>query len=249
MFFFKNKRKVLEEEIEEKDTFVAALVHDLKNPLIAQSRILESLIKKSSNEFFSENCKQLLVSTRLMLEMIFSVLDTYRYDKGKIKYNFSCVNLLEMTKDVCLELSHLTDDEDLLNIKSVGYPFIYADKMHIRRVISNLISNALKYKCDGSTIVVEIKSDNESLSYSVINEGRFITPKIQKEIFKKYVTGGNKFNSQSTGLGLYLSEKIIKGHKGKMFVKSMPSGINQFGFIIPNVIKKEQSDMISEICN
>ena len=233
MLFFNQKQKVLEEEIEQKDTFVASIVHDLKNPLLAHKRILENIIKKSDDIFVKENCKQILTSTRLMLEMVLSISDTYRYDKGKIKYNFQEVNLFDLTKEVCLELSSLTSEEDCINIKTTKLPVIKADKFHIRRVISNLISNAIKYKTEDSIITVEIYSSGKFVCFQVTNTGTFIPPNVQKSLFQKYFCKNSRFNSHSSGLGLYLSNQIIKGHYGKMHIISSPDGKNTFGFTIP----------------
>lgn len=237
MIFFKSKQKVLQEETEQKDTFVASVIHDLKNPLLAHSKILEHILKKTNDPFVIENCKQLLISTRLMQQLVFSVSDTYKYDKGKPKYIFEKTNLLDMVKGICLELSSLTDEEELINIKIIGTPLVNGDKLHLRRVISNLISNAIKYKKENSIILVEINSDEKCTNFQVTNIGNYIPPQIQKELFKKYVSKNTKFNSHSTGLGLYLSEQIIKGHNGKMFINSTPEGKNTFGFILPNKIK------------
>lgn len=237
MIFFKNKQKVLQEITEQKDNFVASVIHDLKNPLLAHSRTLEHIIKRSDEPFVLENCKQLLISTRLMQQLVYSVSDTYRYENGKPKYNFEEINLSDMVKDICLELASLTDEEELINIKQTGSPLVKADKLHLRRVISNLISNAIKYKQENSTILIEINSDKNFTNFQVTNRGNYISPKLQKELFKKYVSKNTKFNSHSSGLGLYISEQIIKGHHGKMFINSTPDGKNTFGFILPNRIK------------
>ena len=184
MIFFKNKQKVLQEISEQKDNFVASVIHDLKNPLLAQSRILEHIIRQSKEPFVLENCRQLLTSTRLMQQLVFSVSDTYKYDKGKPKYTFEEINLLDMVKDICLELSSLTDEEDLINIKLAGNPILKGDKLHLRRVISNLISNAIKYKKENSMILVEIISANKCTKFQITNYGSYIPPKLQTELFK-----------------------------------------------------------------
>lgn len=239
MIFFKNKQKVLQEITEQKDNFVASVIHDLKNPLLAHSRILEHIIKRSDEPLVIEKCKQLLLSTRLLLELVFSVSDTYRYDKGKPQYTFEELNLLDMTKEICLELSSLTEEEDLINIKLTGSPVVNGDKLHLRRVISNLISNAIKYKKENSMIFIEIISDKKQTSFIVTNTGNHISPRLQNEIFKKYVSKNTKFNSVSTGLGLYISKQLIRGHHGKMIVNSTPEGKNTFGFSLPNRIKSK----------
>ena len=110
---------------------------------------------------------------------------------------------------------------------------IVADKMHLRRVITNLLSNALRYKKEGTPVFIELNSIRKSYQFSITNSGHHIKPQIQNEIFNKYASSASRFNSVSTGLGLYLSNQIITEHKGKMLINSTQDGINTFGFVIP----------------
>ena len=139
-----------------------------------------------------------------------SITNTYKYSGGKIKYNFQAVNIVDITNQICHELSFLTENEvkigKFFNIKT---EIVKADGVHIRRVISNLISNAIKYKKEGTPITVELSVTENYCVFAVTNSGNYLKPELQKEIFQKYVSKANKFNSLGTGLGLYLSKKII----------------------------------------
>ena len=118
MLFLKSKNKISAEENEQKDTFVATIVHDLKNPLIAHLRILEKIIKKSDDEIIKEHCALMLTSTRILLDMVLSITNTYKYNKGKITYNFQEVNLPDMVEEISKELTMLTEKENQINITS-----------------------------------------------------------------------------------------------------------------------------------
>ena len=245
MLIFKNK---IERENEQKDTYVATIVHDLKTPLIAQSRMLESFIKKTSDLTLKNHYSQMLLSLRIMLEMIISITNTYKYNNGKIKYNFQNVNIVELTENVCTELTYLTSEQNIINliIKSEK-PVIIADRLHLRRVISNLLANAIRYHKDNTQITIELSTDKKNFKFKITNYGTYIKPEIQKELFKKYVSPTAKFNSSATGLGLYLSKEIINAHSGKMFLISTKEGINTFGFIMPKELNKLPIEFLKKL--
>jgi len=226
-----NKLKIQNEKHE---TYVASVIHDLKNPIIGQIRILEMLIKKETDVNTSNILKQLLSSNKLMFEMVMSVLNTYKYAECKINYDFQQCNLVDLISDTCKELTKFTPEENDLFLKiNTNTNIVYADKMHLKRVIANLLSNAIRYRKEDTPIFVEINSDAEAYRFSVTNSGYHIAPEIQDKLFGKYMNKYSRCNKVSTGLGLYLSRKIINDHKGKMLVSSTQDGVNTFGFTIP----------------
>ena len=128
------------------------------------------------------------------------------------------------------------DRTDEIDIKlNVYNNTIIADQMHIRRVMYNLISNALKYKKEGTKIIVELSEDENNFKFSVINEGVPYSEKELEQFFERYYTKESMFQRLSTGLGLYLSKQIIEAHNGKMIAQSTKDGINTFGFTLNKV--------------
>lgn len=222
-------------ELERKETYVASIVHDLKNPIIAQNRILEGLIKQNHKDNnLTDIYKQMLSSSKMMFALISSILNTYKYSEKGLLLSIEEFDFLSLIKEITTELTSYTNEEKdiILNINATS-TMIVADKMHLRRVITNLLSNALRYKKEDTPIFIELKSLRKSYQFSVTNSGYYINPQTQNEIFNKYVSPTSKFNSVSTGLGLYLSKQIITEHNGEMFINSTKDGVNTFGFIIP----------------
>lgn len=226
-------------ENEKKDTYVATIIHDLKNPLIAQTRMLESLIKKQKRMNINndvEILQSMLSSARMLFEMVSSILNTYKYADCEIKYNFKKLNIVDIVKSVCSELTYLSEDENALVIDCADENIIVvADGIHLRRVISNLVSNALHYRKEGSSVKIVVSSDVRKNEFKITNVGYHIPVEKQKELFEKYISKSSKFNSFGTGLGLYISKRIINAHKGEMFVNSTKDGINTFGFNLPKI--------------
>lgn len=234
---------------ERKNNFLAMLVHDLKNPIIAQSRAVELLLQGmfgEINDTQKEILEQMYRSSRFEMDMVMTVLDTYKLDSGNIKFSFKEFNIVNNLKDVCFEFTRLLDKSEEIDIKlNVYNDNIVADQMHIRRVMYNIISNAIKYKKEGTKITVELSEDENSFTFKVTNVGVPYSEKELKQFFERYYSKESMFQRLSTGLGLYLSKQIVEAHNGKMIAQSTEDGINTFGFTLDKSNMNE--DKYSEV--
>lgn len=244
--------RYIDEEVdleERKNNFLAMLVHDLKNPIIAQSRAIELFLQGifgGINETQKEILEQMYRSVRFEMDMVMTVLDTYKLDSGNIKFSFKEFNVVDNLKDVCFEFTKLLDKSDEMDIKlNVYNNTIVADQMHIRRVMYNLISNAIKYKKDDTKITIELSENEKNFEFKVTNIGVAYSEKEINQFFERYYSKESMFQRLSTGLGLYLSKQIIEAHGGKMIAQSSPDGINTFGFTLDKSMK--DNDKYSEV--
>ena len=244
--------RYIDEEVdleERKNNFLAMLVHDLKNPIIAQSRAIELFLQGifgGINETQKEILEQMYRSVRFEMDMVMTVLDTYKLDSGNIKFSFKEFNVVDNLKDVCFEFTKLLDKSDEMDIKlNVYNNTIVADQMHIRRVMYNLISNAIKYKKDDTKITIELSENEKNFEFKVTNIGVAYSEKEINQFFERYYSKESMFQRLSTGLGLYLSKQIIEAHGGKMIAQSFPDGINTFGFTLDKSMK--DNDKYSEV--
>ena len=105
--------------------------------------------------------------------------------------------------------------------------------MQIKRVLTNILGNAISYAYDNTQILVTIKQDENGIGFEAKNESAYINPETINNLFKKYVSHAAKFNKIGVGLGLYLSKQIIDAHKGDIYAKSFEDNHNVFGFILP----------------
>lgn len=229
-----------EKEIESnKESFIATLTHDLKTPTYAQLNILKMLLKEDFGNLTPYQ-KELLELTqnscKYSLDLISTVLDTYCYDNGRIKLNPQEFDINKLIFTLCKALKTLTQEKSqkiIFEPKSKEY-IIFADELQIKRVITNMLSNAITYGDKNSTIRIKIEENNNEFKLSVINKSIPIPQKELSTMFNRFKeTKLTCFNKASTGLGLYLSKQIIDLHKGKIFVKSYNDGTCIFGFKLP----------------
>ncbi len=221
----------------QRETFVASIGHDLKNPTMAQIRGLELLLKGKFGKLSSEQneiVEMILDSCRYMNGMLASLLATYRDYGGAVKLNFEEFSLTELVNECLSEMIYVAKDKSLtVKINTNGTYFVYADRVQIKRVIMNLISNAIKYAYKNTELNLSIYSDYGSIIFEFENKSPYIPKEKQNTIFARYVSYAELHKEIGTGLGLYSSKKIIESHGGEIYVKSFEDNRNIFGFKIP----------------
>lgn len=241
----------LEKNIQnQRDTYVATLSHDLKTPTIAQIRALELLLSKDIGEINKDQeelLKLTLDSCQYMYEMVSTLLNTYKYENGETVLNYDYFDINKLTEECLNEVSQLTAEKEHLIIfkPNAKENIINADKIQIKRVIMNILSNSITYAYTKSDLEISIKTFDKKIEVCVKNESPYMPPEVLNTIFNKYVTHAEKFNKVGAGLGLYLTKQIIEAHNGKIIAKSYPENRCKFGFIIP-IEKIEKAEIKTE---
>jgi CheY-like chemotaxis protein len=209
----------------QKETFVATLTHDLKTPVRAQIRALEMMIAGKFGELQSEQAQILnetLNSNKYMFGMLDNLLSTYRYEDGNVVINRQNVDINDLIKSCYAELRHLAEDKNQhtdLNFEEECLN-IHVDPVEIKRVILNLISNALNYTDEKGEICISTTKEGENCIICFRDNGRGISKDEISSLFNKFTSYSKRFRQVGTGLGLYLSKKIVEKHGGTISVDS-----------------------------
>lgn len=232
----------IEKQIEErKNTYVATLTHDLKTPTNAQLRIIDLLLKDyfgKLNDKQKEIIEEVRKSCSYMSDLISNILTTYTSDCGNLKVNYETFDVNELAVAIAESIKKLAEEKKqtltVINKDETESVMINADRFHIKRVILNLISNAIYHGYKNSEIKIELKSEKDKLYFKVINDGQYIQPEELAEIYEKFKSVETaKKHKSGTGLGLYLAKEIIVSHNGEVFAQSDEDGVCYFGFWIP----------------
>lgn len=229
---------------DKKETFIATVTHDLKTPTIAQIRAIDLLLAGTLgkiNDEQSEILKQIKRSCNYMYDLIFTILGSFLYDKGLIKVNPEKFDLLELIEHTGQALQNLLQEktQKLIINSELQNHYIYADRVQIKRVIINILGNAISHGIDDTTIHITIKTHKNNIILDVENKSKYITKEQMKDIFEKFKQVQNaKSIKTSTGLGLYLSKQIIEAHGGSVFAISDENQVCHFGFEIPQKCEK-----------
>ena len=222
----------------QRETFVASLGHDLKNPTIAQIRGLELILKGEFgeiNEDQRELLEMVLESCKYMNGMLATLLVTYRNTDGVIELHKSEFSFEELVKECISEMTYVAKEKGVsfnLN-ESLDGDLISADKVQIKRVIMNLLSNGIKYAYRDTELKLRIYSEQDLFCFEFENNSPYIPEDKQNAIFAQYVSYADTHKEIGIGLGLFASRKIIEAHNGQIYVESFLDERNKFGFKIP----------------
>jgi len=226
--------------LEQRETYVATLTHDLKTPTIAQIKALDLLLGGHMGPLNNEQ-KELLTLTRdscnFMYEMLSTLLSTYKYENGDYALNYEKCSLISLAEESINELESMLKEKNVtIYLNKEGTHFdTEIDRMQIKRVLINILGNTISYAYDNTQIIVTIKQDEKGIVFEAKNKSAYINPETMNNLFKKYVSHAAKFNKIGVGLGLYLSKQIIDAHNGEIYAKSFEDNQNIFGFILPIV--------------
>lgn len=235
----------------QRDLFLATLSHDLKNPLQAQISSLEMLYREyygKIDEGHQEVMALIIESAKYMKDMLCTLLKTCKQNNGIIQLVYSRFDILSlMTKSI-------REVRDLGKIKNVEIRFnsqltedeklMYADENQLRRVISNMLNNAINYAFENSVVDISIKLENGFYVFDFKNESEEISESLKVNIFDKYVCGNPLESNSGVGLGLYFCRKILEAHEGTISLDNIGTK-NTFSIKIPKL--DEKSALITEV--
>ena len=220
-----------------KEDFVATLTHDLKVPIIAESNMLEFFLKEKFgklNDTQIEALNTMSASNKELLELVQTVLDTYKVREGEIDLLFESISAEKILKEVIEEMRPIAQKSNNNISLAIKTDFnINVDYLQFKRIIKNLISNAIIYGKPDTSIEITAKIKNDMAYISVKDYGKGISKKDIKNIFNKYFSAHKKFRKIGTGLGLYLSQKLIDAHGGKLNVASKINEWTEFIIELP----------------
>lgn len=228
-----------------KSEFVSIASHQLKTPLSQIKWEMELLVSKYSKGL-TEKQKEILdcvsKANSAMIRLSNDLLDVARIDQGKFVLNAEKVDIIEVAENVIEknEILAKASNVEVKLIKPESIPAIMGDKRRIGVAIDNLVTNAIRYVRNKGFVEIEIRNnDNKTISMCVKDNGVGIPEDQQKKLFHKFFRSDNavKYQTEGTGLGLYISKNIIEQSGGKMWFKSIENVGSVFCFSIP--IKKD----------
>ena len=229
-----------EKEIETlKEDFVATLTHDLKVPIVAASNMIDLFLANKFGEisdkqkFALDNMK---ASNKSLLDLVQILLETYKLKEKGIQLVKEKFELNSFIEEIVSEVKPLATEAKLkIKFSPIKPEYtIEADPMQLRRVIKNLISNAIDHSNTKKSIDIELGRIQNYTTISVIDYGQGIPEKEIKMIFNKYYSAAKKLRKVGTGLGLYLSQQIAVAHGGEIVVTSEENVRTEFCVKIPN---------------
>lgn len=237
-----NKKIDVLKEIEElKEDFVATLTHDLKVPILAEKNMLNFLLENrfgELNERQKEALGYLVGSNKELVELVEIILETYKLNETRIELTKEATDVNRLIESAIEQMRPIADTDSIsINYWSEFFDRVNIDEFYIKRVLKNLILNAVSFSASCSKVDVALCNDDKNIYIKITNYGKSIKREEIDHVFDKYYTTAKKFRKVGTGLGLYLSNRIVKAHKGEIFIETNPDGEQYTTFIIRLPIK------------
>lgn len=221
-----NTNKKIKKIFQTKSDFVNKIAHDLKTPL--------SPIKMIISTFNTEKMTKIDIKKLVIIERNVKNMDSLILDLSKIarinstrepKAQFEIYNLSDLVKSIIIEQTSVLDENNFIITTKIGKtPNIAMDVTKIREVISNLISNSMKYSKVSRRLDFLVKKKKDTIQFKLKDEGAGVDAKNLKKLFKQFYIVKETKRHDSLGLGLAICENIIKKHKGKIWAESKGVG-------------------------
>ena len=212
--------------------FINVAAHELRTPIQPILGLSEVLLSREGNiEEYRESLNVIIRNAKRLQRLTEDILDVTRIESQSLKLNKQTFNLRNVIMSVLAD--HNRSQIRLLCLNNEDI-IVNADKERVTQVISNLLSNAIKFTNEGEEISVDVKRDNtaKQINISIKDTGQGIDAEIYPRLFTKFATK----SIVGTGLGLFISKKIIEAHDGRIWAENNPDGKGAtFYFSLPIV--------------
>ena len=204
-----------------KTNFISVMSHELKTPI--------ALIKGSANtlrredvvwdkEMVSESLQVIEEEADHLTAMVEDLLDATKLQSGGITLKKSEVDLAALINDLVKKFASQSQTHKIVAHVSEDFPVIFADETRLSQLVSNLLTNAIKYS-EGGTITVEGRKIDEAVQVCITDQGKGFDPIDIPHVFERfYRSDGVVRTTKGTGLGLYLCQSIVNAHSGRIWV-------------------------------
>ena len=224
--------KGLEREREDVIGFVA---HELRNPLaniVLCNELLGDLIKENNQEEIDEMLQRSKNNVMRLNKLIGELYDAAKVNSGNLKLEISIFNFEEMVFEAIDTVKVLHPAYNII-VSGDGNIQANGDRYRLIQVVTNYLSNGIKYSNGNTDVKLHISYNDESITVSVKDNGLGISPKQLPYIFDRFFRAEKTKNLEGIGLGLFLCRQIIHAHRGKVWAESEEGEGSTFYFSIP----------------
>jgi PAS domain S-box-containing protein len=227
-----------------KSEFLASMSHELRTPLhtiIGFGDLLAEELKGALNADQKRFVTHIQHDSRHLLELINDILDLSKIEAGRLELHPELLRPADAVTQTITSLRPLANNKAISIVEDVDREVhITADPVRFKEIVSNLVSNAIKFTPEGGRIRVECHRRAHHAVFAVTDTGIGVPASEQQAIFDKFYQLGSTTRGvrEGTGLGLAITKRLVEMHGGTISVESAPGQGSRFEFVIPYVVPK-----------
>lgn len=227
--------------IQNREDFIAIASHELRTPLTSLQIRIDFLLRQIDKINLPDELKDKLTPViagikpdiNKFTKLINNLLDVSKFRAHKMSLTFEKVNISNIVRDEVLLIQNQFLEKNVpLEIDIQDDIFGKIDSLRIQQVITNLLTNALKFS-NKKPVKFTLTSDTKNIHISVIDQGLGIPPEDLERIFKPFERAVSKGHYGGLGLGLYICKQIIEAHEGNISVQSKLNEGTTFNLVLP----------------
>ena len=206
-----------------KDEFLFVAAHELRTPVTSIRWSLESVADRKMAEEIRQSFEDAMGASKSLATLVEDLLNMARLDARRIPFKKEFVNVVEAAQVALKELGPIAEKKKVgLSLEEPDglVPMALADERRVNEVLVNLLSNAVKYNRQGGSVVVRITREDSYMRYDVVDDGPGIPQEEQHHLFEKFWRAKSSGGVEGSGLGLFITKRLVEGMNGVISFKS-----------------------------
>jgi PAS domain S-box-containing protein len=219
-----------------KNRFLSMASHEFRTPLstvLSSASLLSKYTKEEEQDKRNRHIEKIKNSVKHLNDILEDFLSLGKLDEGKVQSNQAEFNIAELIEETTDEMKGLVKQGQEINYTHQGGKNIITDKKLLKYILINLISNAIKFSDEGTSIEIQSERRDENVIVSVADHGIGISKEDQAHLFSSFFRGANATNIQGTGLGLHIVQRYLELLGGEVHLQSELNKGTTVTFAIP----------------
>jgi PAS domain S-box-containing protein len=222
---------------QQKDQFIAIASHELRTPVTAMkayAEVLQDVLRKSGADRSFQLMRKLDGQINRLANLVRDLLDVTRIRDRRLELRRERFDLGGLLLEVADEMSHLGPPRIELQMEHATP--VLADRERIRQVLTNLLSNAVRYSPEEASVVISLHLHRHEVLVCVRDFGAGLAPEFRSQVFERYFRAGTHQDNSfpGLGLGLYIAAEIVRWHEGRIWVENPEPAGAMFCFTLPS---------------
>jgi two-component system phosphate regulon sensor histidine kinase PhoR len=233
-----------------KTAFVSTVSHELRTPLTSIKGFISTLLQDKEgfydNDTRTEFYEIIDSECDRLQRLIEDLLNVSRIESGRaLQMNWAFFDPVPVIEKVLQAQRSYTDKHEMKVVAHGEIPSVLGDADKFDQIMTNLVSNAIKYSPSGGAVTVDVKSEGDTLTVAVKDQGIGIPEDKLSRVFEKFERVDDRDTRQAggTGIGLFLVKHLVERHDGEVWVESEPGQGSTFIFRVPLHPPQAEEDM------